>query len=92
VTRLVDRLEKAGLVRREACSEDRRGLNAVITMAGRTALRKAWPEYARVIRERFLADLGDAEVRAVTSALEKLQRGAREVPAVVPRASAKGGS
>ena len=40
VTRLVDRLERAGLVVREPCPDDRRGLLASITPAGRDASRR----------------------------------------------------
>ena len=39
LTRLVDRLEREGLVRREACDDDARGLFAVLTEAGFQRLR-----------------------------------------------------
>ena len=50
LTRLVDRLEAAGLLRREACADDRRGSYAVLTEAGRAAQLRAWPIYGRIIR------------------------------------------
>src|SRR5262245_56887236 len=46
LTRLVDRLESAGLLRRQPDPADRRGAYAVLTEEGRAALRKAWPVYA----------------------------------------------
>jgi DNA-binding MarR family transcriptional regulator len=47
MTRFVDRLEAAGLVRREAVPGDRRGAYAVITKEGSALLRRMWPIYAR---------------------------------------------
>src|SRR5215470_975827 len=53
LTRLVDRLEAEGLLLRDRSGTDRRGAYAVITEKGITALRKAWPVYARGIAEYF---------------------------------------
>jgi DNA-binding MarR family transcriptional regulator len=53
MTRFVDRLEAAGLVRREAVPGDRRGAYAVITKEGSALLRRMWPIYARGISAYF---------------------------------------
>src|SRR5690242_5798717 len=53
LTRLVDRLEAAGLLRREPDPTDRRGAFAVLTDEGYAALRQTWPAYARGIQEHF---------------------------------------
>lgn len=53
MTRFVDRLEAAGLVRREAVPGDRRGAYAVITKEGIDLLRRMWPIYARGIATYF---------------------------------------
>ena len=53
MTRFVDRLEAAGLVRREAVPGDRRGAYAVITEEGSDLLRRMWPIYARGISTYF---------------------------------------
>jgi DNA-binding MarR family transcriptional regulator len=53
MTRFVDRLEGAGLVRREAVPGDRRGAYAVITKEGTDLLRRMWPIYARGIATYF---------------------------------------
>ncbi|MCU1377660.1 MAG: ykoM-like uncharacterized HTH-type transcriptional regulator [Acidimicrobiales bacterium] len=45
LTRLVDRIEAAGYVRREACPSDRRGANAVLTEDGDALMRKAVPTH-----------------------------------------------
>ena len=78
VTRLADRLEADGLLRRERTPEDRRGAYAVLTAEGMAALRRAWPIYAGGIVEHFSRFLSDAEVRALTSALERIDTAARQ--------------
>ena len=78
LTRLVDKLEAAGLLRREACTTDRRGAYAVLTDAGRAALRGAWPVYAQGIATHFAQHLTDAEVATLTPALERVLAAARD--------------
>ena len=78
LTRLVDRLEAAGLLRREPCPTDRRGAYAVLTPEGEATLRRTWPFYARGIVEHFARHLDDAEARAVTVALERVRAAAGE--------------
>ena len=41
LSRLVARLEQEGLVRRSSCPDDRRGINAALTDAGRMRVREA---------------------------------------------------
>lgn len=43
LTRLVDRLEAKGWVKREACDKDRRGAYAVLTPTGQKMRESAWP-------------------------------------------------
>jgi DNA-binding MarR family transcriptional regulator len=71
MVRLVDRIEAAGLVRREPVPEDRRGAYAVLTDEGVDMLRKMWPIYARGIEELFLAPVG-ADTAIVRDALERV--------------------
>ena len=75
-TRLVDKLERARLVRRETAVEDRRGAFATLTPGGRRALRKAWPAYARGINELFLAHISDRELTTLARALERVRKAA----------------
>ncbi len=60
VTRLVDGLERHGLVERCPCEEDRRGVSAVLTDAGRGVLTEAAPllesGLERLIGARIAAD------------------------------------
>jgi DNA-binding MarR family transcriptional regulator len=77
VTRLADRLEAEGLLRRERTAEDRRGAYAVITDKGLDALDRARPIYAQGIARHFARFLNDAEVQTLTSALERIDTAAR---------------
>ncbi|MBD2105134.1 MarR family winged helix-turn-helix transcriptional regulator [Leptolyngbya sp. FACHB-261] len=72
LTRLVDRLEAAGLVRRESCPTDRRGAFAVLTEQGLAMQQKMWPVYAQGIAEHFARYLNDSEVKVLTEALSRM--------------------
>jgi DNA-binding MarR family transcriptional regulator len=73
MVRLLDRIEAAGLLRREPVPEDRRGTYAVVTGDGVEMLRKMWPVYARGIEALFLAPVGD-DVGVVRDALERVAK------------------
>ena len=64
MSRFVDRVEKAGYVRRRPDPADRRALQIALTDAGVDLLRRMWPIYARGIEERFAAHLDDGGFRA----------------------------
>jgi DNA-binding MarR family transcriptional regulator len=72
LTRLVDRLETEGLLKRERSGTDRRGAYAVLTQKGRAALRQAWPVYARGIASHFARHLSVEEAGALTQALQRM--------------------
>ena len=61
LTRLVDRLERDGLLTREACKADARGAYAKLTPAGRRKLDIAREVYLDGVRERFLGRLSGDE-------------------------------
>lgn len=65
LTRLVDRLEREGLVVRNVCPSDARGLFAVLTSAGRKRLADAAPTYHRCLRDYFLDRVGAGELRQI---------------------------
>src|SRR3954462_9815196 len=60
VTHTVSRMEAAGLVVRDACVSDGRGVGAVLTAEGRRALQEAAPTHVSGVR-RLLVDLVDDE-------------------------------
>jgi DNA-binding MarR family transcriptional regulator len=72
LSRLVDRLEEAGLLRREACGDDARGAFAVLTPAGLAALRKAWRIYEREIQRLFGQHVTGREATAISAALGRV--------------------
>ena len=71
LTKLVDRLEDDGLLRRERAEEDGRGLYAVLTPAGARMLRAMWPVYAAALGETFVAAIDDDEARVIAEALNR---------------------
>jgi DNA-binding MarR family transcriptional regulator len=76
ITRLVDRLEQAGLVVREGCSEDRRVMYARLTDKGCTTLAEARPTVLTGVRRRFLSLFADDELDALAEAWERVRPGA----------------
>jgi DNA-binding MarR family transcriptional regulator len=60
VTHTVSRMETAGLVVRDACLSDGRGVEAVLTDQGRAALEAAAPTHVAGVR-RMLVDLVDQD-------------------------------
>jgi DNA-binding MarR family transcriptional regulator len=74
VSRLVDEMVRAGLVRKEVCGDDGRVFYASITEAGRTALRETAPVYLASIDRHFTAHLQEDEAAVLTRALLKVAR------------------
>jgi len=72
LTRLVDRMEAEGLLRREACPHDRRGAFAVLTREGRAAQLAAWPVCAHGIAENFARHLSGGELLVLADALGRV--------------------
>jgi DNA-binding MarR family transcriptional regulator len=72
LTRLVDRMEAAGLLERQPAPGDRRGAFAVTTDAGRELLQKMWPVYGGTVREHFARQLTATELRALRDALSRI--------------------
>lgn len=60
VTHTVSRMETAGLVARDACLSDGRGVEAVLTEQGLAALESAAPTHVAGVRQ-FLVDLVDED-------------------------------
>ena len=73
LTRLVDRLEKSGLLRREPDPEDGRGSFAVLTDEGARMREKMWPVYAKGIAEHFGAHVSEEEAEILTRALGRVR-------------------
>jgi DNA-binding MarR family transcriptional regulator len=72
VTRLVDRMVRDDLVRREACPEDRRSMYAALTTKGKRALAQARPVHLRGVAEHFGRHLSDEEAKTLAAALGRM--------------------
>jgi DNA-binding MarR family transcriptional regulator len=72
MTRLVDRLERERLLRRDTCCSDARGCYAVLTDEGEAVLAQARPTHLAGIRARFVGHLDDAELRCLASLWERV--------------------
>lgn len=75
ITRLVDRLEDAGLVAREACPSDRRVQWARLTPGGTRKLEEAAASHLRDLDDHFLSGMNDAELETITRVLDRLRQG-----------------
>jgi DNA-binding MarR family transcriptional regulator len=75
LTRLADRLERAGLVRREPCPDDRRGSVATLTPQGRKAFARARRTHLAGVREGFLERFDAKELAQMTEFWERLLPG-----------------
>jgi DNA-binding MarR family transcriptional regulator len=65
----ITRMENAGLVRREHCESDRRGLYAVLTEDGWETMRKVAPHHVESVRKHFIDLLTPEALDAVHSSL-----------------------
>jgi DNA-binding MarR family transcriptional regulator len=76
-TRVVDRMEKAGLVRRARPENDRRTILIVLTDKGTELLERARRHHRDGIQRHFSQHLTNADIKALTHALEKVSTHAR---------------
>jgi MarR family 2-MHQ and catechol resistance regulon transcriptional repressor len=91
VTRVVDRMDRAGLIRREACPTDRRSSYAVITDTGLSRLDDLLPEHLDTIERWFVTPLTPTQfdnlldaLRALRDAVNPCATAGSDEPAEVP--------
>jgi len=72
LTRLVDKLERRGMVERRRCPVDGRGFEAVLTPAGKRELRRVHAKHVRQVRSHFLDRLDPTDLEALTRIWAKL--------------------
>lgn len=75
LTRLVDRLERDGLVSRVSCSDDARGAFACITDQGRAKLAEARTTHLANVRRHFLSRFSADELEVIAGLWEQLLPG-----------------
>ena len=72
LSRLIDRLEKEGLIARAPHEEDARGQWIVITDKGRALQARIWKVYARSIQKHVGDRLDDKAARALAELLSRM--------------------
>lgn len=89
ITHTAARLEKRGWVRREACLDDRRGVELVLTDEGRAAIDAMARRHVTSVRANFIDVLEPEEFLALGAALQKVRDALAEEgqagDAIVPR-------
>ena len=72
LTRLVDRMQREDLLRRERCEDDARGWFAAITPKGRELFIRARKTHLDGVRERFLSHFTREELRSLAAFWERI--------------------
>ncbi|WP_199513283.1 MarR family winged helix-turn-helix transcriptional regulator [Nucisporomicrobium flavum] len=73
VTRVVDRMDREGLIRREACPSDRRSSYAVITPAGVQRLEEVIPGHLELMQQWFIGQLSPEQLDQLLDALRTIR-------------------
>ena len=76
-TRVVDRMEEAGLVERVQPADDRRSILVGLTAKGSETMEEARRCHRDGIERHFSRHLSDTDIKALTRALEKVSAHAR---------------
>jgi len=71
-TRVIDRMDEAGLVRRERPESDRRSILVILTDEGRSTLERARRFHRHGIEQHFSRHLTDSDVKALARVFEKV--------------------
>jgi MarR family 2-MHQ and catechol resistance regulon transcriptional repressor len=77
ITRVVDRLERTGLVCRQACPTDRRSSFAVLTDAGRSRVEEVLPGHLELIEHWFTGRLTHDQLEQMLDALRVVRDAVR---------------
>ena len=73
VTRVVDRMDRGGLIRREACPSDRRSSFAVITEAGLGRLEEILPGHLELVQRWFIDQLTPDQLAQMLESLRTIR-------------------
>ncbi|PRY27155.1 DNA-binding MarR family transcriptional regulator [Pseudosporangium ferrugineum] len=73
VTRVVDRMDREGLIRREACASDRRSSYAVITPAGIQRLEEILPGHLDLMQRWFIGQLSPQQLDQLMESLRLIR-------------------
>jgi DNA-binding MarR family transcriptional regulator len=68
----LSRMEKRGLIVREECAEDARGLMVRLTDAGRQAIAEAAPAHAEAVRRHFFDHVSKDEIETLAAVFDRV--------------------
>ena len=74
ITYQISSMVKRGLVRKQACPDDGRGQEAVLTESGLAALEAAAPMHLVTVRDSFINQLDDEELAVITRVFAKVRK------------------
>jgi DNA-binding MarR family transcriptional regulator len=74
VTYQISSMVKRGLVRKQACPDDGRGQEAVLTEDGMAALVAAAPSHLVTVRDSFIDRLDEEELAVITRVFAKVRK------------------
>lgn len=72
MTRLADKLESLGYLRRLKCPDDARGSNAVLTERGLARLQEAWPSHLASVRRHIFDHLEGIDLGKLATAFNEI--------------------
>lgn len=75
LTRVADRMERDGLIRRRACRNDRRGTNAEITPLGHDRLLETLPGHLELLEREYVGRLEPDQLACVVEGLRVVRDG-----------------
>ncbi|KOG34559.1 MarR family winged helix-turn-helix transcriptional regulator [Streptomyces resistomycificus] len=78
ITRLIDRMEEAPLVRRVPSPEDRRSVLVEVTDHGRAVFLRAAEVHGQVVERYFVTPLAPADYGRLTTSLGEIHRALRD--------------
>ena len=70
----ISSMVKRGLVRKQACPDDGRGQEAVLTDAGLAALKAAAPHHLKTVRDSFIDHLDDEELAVIGRVFARIRK------------------
>ena len=70
----ISSMVKRGLVRKQACPDDGRGQEAVLTDTGMAALEAAAPMHLKTVRDSFIDHLDDAELDVIGRVFDRIRK------------------
>jgi DNA-binding MarR family transcriptional regulator len=74
ITYQISSMVKRGLVRKQACPDDGRGQEAVLTDDGMAALEAAAPMHLVTVRDSFINQLDEDELAVITRVFAKVRK------------------